>query len=135
MDIFPECWIQSLSLVSIKPITTTDTTNFELKQSDKFEGWLLKLINALFLCRGRGICRVMEIRLYRWHSYNKNHLAQEAISTFSFTKRQWQYIPTYLKIRCWYNYYKSHVVLQSVNKIQATLQMMGQAVTKNGLLK
>ena len=30
---------------------------------------------------------------------------------------------------------KSHIVLQSVNKIQTTLQMMGQAVTKSGLLK
>ena len=51
-----------LSLVSIKPITTTTTTNFELKQSDWREGWLLNLIIALFLCRGRGICRVMETR-------------------------------------------------------------------------
>ena len=36
----------------------------------------------------------------------------------------------YLKISYWYDYYKSHVVWQSVNKIQATLQMTGQAVTK-----
>ena len=28
------------------------------------------------------------------------------------------------------SYYKNHVVWQSVNKIQATLQMTGQAVTK-----
>ena len=35
-------------------------------------------------------------------------------------------MPTYLKI-CWYDYYKSHVVWQSVNKIQTTLQMTGQA--------
>ena len=34
----------------------------------------------------------------------------------------------YLKISCWYDYYKSHVAWQSVNKIQAALQMMGQAV-------
>ena len=51
-------------------------------------------------------------------------------STFSFTERQWQYIPTYLKISCWYDYYKSQVVWQSVNKIHAILQMTGQAVTK-----
>ena len=53
-----------------------------------------------------------------------------SFSTFSFIERQWQYIPTYLKISCWYDYYKSHVVWQSVNEIQATLEMMGQAVTK-----
>ena len=39
------------------------TTNFESKQSDYGEGWLLNLIIALFLCRGRGICPVMETRL------------------------------------------------------------------------
>ena len=50
---------QALSLVSIKPITTMTTTNFESKQSDYGEGWLLNLIVALFLRRGRGICRVM----------------------------------------------------------------------------
>ena len=48
-----------LSLVSIKPITSTTTTNFESKQSDE---WLLNLVIALFLCGGRGICRVMETR-------------------------------------------------------------------------
>ena len=36
----------------------------------------------------------------------------------------------YLKIFCWYGYYKSHVVWHLVNQIQATLQMMGEAVTK-----
>ena len=41
----------------------------------------------------------------------------------------------YLKISCWYDYYKSRVVWQSVDKIQAGLQMTGQAVAKNGLLK
>ena len=30
----------------------------------------------------------------------------------------------------WYDYYKSHVVWQSVHKIQITLQMTGHAVTK-----
>ena len=39
-------------------------------------------------------------------------------------------IPTHLKMSCCYDYYKSHVVWQSVNKIQATLQMTGQAITK-----
>ena len=47
----------SLSLVSIKPISTTTTTNFESKQSDYRKGWLPKHIIALFfLCRGRGVC-------------------------------------------------------------------------------
>ena len=55
--------LSPLGLVSIKPITTTATTNFESKQSDWSEGWLLNLTIALFLCRGRGICRVMETRL------------------------------------------------------------------------
>ena len=41
----------------------------------------------------------------------------------------------YLKISFWYDYYKSHVVWQSVNKIQATLQMAGQAVTKKWFVK
>ena len=31
--------------------------------------------------------------------------------------------------------HKNHVVWQLVNEIQATLQITGQAVTKNGLLK
>ena len=57
-------------------------------------------------------------------------------SNFSFFERQkWQYIPTYLKISCWYDYYKSHVVWQSVNKIQTTLQITDQAVTKKWLVK
>ena len=56
-------------------------------------------------------------------------------STFSFTERQRQYIPTYLKISCWYIYYKSHIVWQSVNKIQATLQMPGQAVSKKSFVE
>ena len=72
---------------------------------------------------------------YWWDSCDKNRLAQEAIFNFSFTEWQWQYIPTYLKISCWYDYYKSHVVLQSVNKIQATLQMMGQVITKKWFVK
>ena len=39
--------------------------------------------------------------------------------------------------RSWVNldYHKSHVVWQSVKKSQAELQMTGQAVTKNALLK
>ena len=56
------------SLVSIKPITTTTTTNFESKQSDYREGWLLNLIIALFLCRARGICRFMETRPKELHA-------------------------------------------------------------------
>ena len=47
--------IRLWSLVSIKPITTTTTDNFESKQSDLREGWLLNLIIALFICLGRGI--------------------------------------------------------------------------------
>ena len=56
-------------LVSIKPITTTTMTNFDSKQSDYPEGWLLNLIITLFLCCGRSICRVMETRLK--HGYVK----------------------------------------------------------------
>ena len=52
-----------LSLVSIKPTTTTTTTNFESKQIDQCKGRLLNPIIALFSCYGRGICRVMETRL------------------------------------------------------------------------
>ena len=41
----------------------------------------------------------------------------------------------YLKISCWYDYYKSQAVWQLVNKIQATLQMAGQVVTKKWFVK
>ena len=51
-----------LGPVSIKPITTTTMTNFESKHSSYREEWLLNPIIALFLCRGRDICRVMETR-------------------------------------------------------------------------
>ena len=54
-----------LSLVSIKPTTTTTTTNFGSKQSDQRKGWLLNLLIALFLCRGGGVCSLMETRPYR----------------------------------------------------------------------
>ena len=57
------------------------------------------------------------------------------LSTFSFTEREWQYIPTYLKIFCLYDYYKSHVVWELVNKIQAGPQVTGQAVTKKLFVK
>ena len=50
-------------VVSIKPVTTKTTTNFESKQSDQHEGWLLNFMIASLLCRGRGICGVMETRL------------------------------------------------------------------------
>ena len=49
-----------LGPVSIKSITTTTMTNFESKHSSYHEEWLLNPIIALFLCRGRGICRVMD---------------------------------------------------------------------------
>ena len=42
-------WPQ-LGLVSIKPISTTTTTNFESKQSDQWEGWLLNHNNRFVFC-------------------------------------------------------------------------------------
>ena len=55
--------------------------------------------------------------------------------TFCFIERRWQYIPTYLEISCWYDHYKSHVVWQSVNKIQVPYKWRVKLLPKNGLLK
>ena len=72
---------------------------------------------------------------YWWDSYDKNHLAQEAILNFLF---HWTTTTVHFNVfenPCWYDYYKSHVVWQLLNKIQAALQMTGQAVTKTWLVK
>ena len=61
-------------------------------------------------------------------------------STFCFTERQWQCIPMLIDIlmiviSCRNDYHKSHVVWQSVNNFQATLEMTGRLLLKTGLLK
>ena len=61
----------------VKPIKTTTMANFESKQSNYREGWLLNLIISFFLCRGRGICGVMKTKWLVWSKSFKNSHGQE----------------------------------------------------------
>ena len=77
-------------------------------------------INVLIRCCKWLSFQSAEYNHHWWNNYMiKITQPKRPFSTFSFTERQWQYVPTYLKISYWYDYYKSHVVWQSVNKILA----------------
>ena len=95
-----------------------------------------KRIVLMTCCKWSSFQRA-EYNHYWWDSYDKNHLAEEAIFDLLF---HWMTMTIHSNVfenllLVWLLYYKSHVVWQSVNKIQATLQMTGQAVTKKWFVK